>query len=322
MLSTGLNGFSGSDNEVFVDDVSLFKLDDVPAYPLNGDFESVASGKPASWTCGTGNVCQSDTNRHNDGTTSVKLVDSSNTTAVSLRSGRMTVIPGEMYHASVYNDNESGSSVAYLEFWNSANTKIGYAYKSNAAVGAWNLVEVEGFAPAGTAYATVNLTQDTGNVGTTYFDSASVVKVPRTVDNGDFENGTMSWTCSPSAACSSATDTVFSGANSAKLTDTSSTTAVSLRSAHIPVAAGFTYKAKAYAYNQAGSSALYLEYWNSSGTKIGYGYQTNSTTGAWKPLEAQLAAPAGTDYATVQLNQDTGNIGTAYFDKVTLELVP
>ncbi|TMV47890.1 DUF4091 domain-containing protein [Paenibacillus mesophilus] len=112
---------------------------------------------------------------------------------------------------------------------------------------------------------------------------------------------------------------VRTGGQSVKLT---SNGANGLRSAPIKALPGITYKASTYSYNVNGTSALYLEFWNSNNQRIGVKTAANSTVGKWGYMESTLVAPQGTVTATVLMYQTTGNIGVTYYDDAELVANP
>ncbi|WP_158289613.1 heparinase II/III domain-containing protein [Paenibacillus flagellatus] len=167
----------GNVGVAYFDDASLTELP--RQFPYNGGFEEVAGGKPAGWSAlGAGVAYSSVTSNVYEGAYSVRMDDPSADSGPGLRSGAMPVVPDRLYRASVRSYNESGSSQLYMEFWNSANVRIETKIATNSAVGSWNPISIESYAPAGAAYATLLLYQHKANVGTAYFDGASFGEVP------------------------------------------------------------------------------------------------------------------------------------------------
>src|SRR4029453_873273 len=96
----------------------------------NSGFEQVTAGKPALWSVINGDVTSSTYIVHS-GAYSVKLADPSDTNSVTLRSQKIPVTVGWEYEASAYSYNTEGSSVLYLEFWDSSNNLILFPTSSN-----------------------------------------------------------------------------------------------------------------------------------------------------------------------------------------------
>lgn len=295
----------------------------------NGGMESVTGGKPSQWAqVGADGVIASVTDSAyvKSGLASVKLEDASTTKSTGFRSARVPVSPGAVYVGSVFAYDTTGNSQLYLEFWNNANQRIGVQAEWNTTAGRWNQVKITKEAPAGAAYATVLLYQCDSCVAVSYYDDASVREAPPANDlNGDFENivdgAPANWSKTDKGTQQSVTDVVYSGAYSVKLEDSSATSGNGYRSIRLPIQAGETYRTAAYSFNRSGRSELYLEYWNSAGSRIGVKNLTNNSNNIWVPLEVEMKAPAGSVYATVLLYQNDGNQGTAYFDGVTFRKV-
>lgn len=293
----------------------------------NGDFEEIASGKPAQWVQGASGTVTSNSNSayvHN-GAYSVKLEDQSGITSTDLESVHIPVTPGMTYRASAYAYDTAGTSQFYLQFFNGSGERIGVQYASNPSQNQWNKLEVVLEAPAGTEYATVLLYLHMANIGTSYFDSASLQAVPlEEAANFGFEiisgGKPVHWSdFEGNALHESVTDIVYSGTYSVKLNDPSNIHATGLRSVPLPVTPGETYRATVMNYNVSGVSQLYLEYWNSSDVRIDVVVGTNSASGGWEKLVLNRAAPLDAAYATVLVYLNGPNIGSAYFDEVAFE---
>lgn len=135
----------------------------------------------------------------------------------------------------------------------------------------------------------------------------------------DQVSGTLptSWTA-VSGTIASVTDPVHTaGGRAVRLTDTSSTGGVMLRSTKVTAHAGRLYEATVWVVPQTGAGHLYLEFWNAAGTRIGVKFVT-ARTNAWQQLKVALLAPEGTATATVLCYQDGANTGVAVFDDASL----
>lgn len=290
----------------------------------NPGFEQVTAGKPDAWTAySASSAYASTTSQVYAGFYSVKLDDTSSTGVTGLRSEHISVVVGRNYEASVHVYNVSGATNFYLEFWNSADQRIAYQSAANTAAGAWVRLELAGAAPASAAYATVLLYEGQANVGSAYFDDASFHEAPPDL-NGGFESVSAGkpakWTAfSASTSYQSAADIVYAGTYSVKLDDLSSSTASGLRSVKLPVDPGSMYEASVLSYNTAGSSLLYLEFWNSSDQSLYTAIDSNTSLNEWKRLSLKRNAPLDAAYATVLIYQGAANVGTAYFDEATLD---
>ena len=112
---------------------------------------------------------------------------------------------------------------------------------------------------------------------------------------------------------SGSTARAYDGSRSLKIYDTSALEDTFAESAHIPVNAGTAYVARVFGYVESGTHYLYLEFFNSAGTRIGEFHKGLSTTGAWRQISITGEAPSSTSYACVSIYSNTSNTGTAYF---------
>lgn len=119
------------------------------------------------------------------------------------------------------------------------------------------------------------------------------------------------------------TTRTHSGANAVRLSDTSDSSGLGLRSAAATITPGKTYEASVFAWIESGSPAIFLEFWDEAGTRIGRERDYGAATDAWQVLTVEAPAPDGAVGATVLLASTKANVGEAVFDDVTLqEVVP
>lgn len=151
-------------------------------YPLLGDqllsnpgFEQLSSGFPLLWYNFNNNQPVTTVTSHvYSGNNAILVSDPNTTNQPGLRSAKVPVTPGKAYQASVYAYIETGSPLLYLEFWNSANERILVKTQAAPASSGWQLITVQGAAPAEAATASIILYSSTINVGNAYFDDASL----------------------------------------------------------------------------------------------------------------------------------------------------
>lgn len=154
---------------------------------------------------------------------------------------------------------------------------------------------------------------------------------PLAVPNAGFEQvaektglptGWMAWT--PANTCAYTLAMAHSGVACARVTDTSDTISQGLRSSRLPVSPTSTYAASAWVYIaelQAGSFALYLEFWR--GDQRLQDTATSATrVGDWVQLQIKAAAPPDAESATVLIYGSTATVGEAYFDDIALSTAP
>lgn len=138
--------------------------------------------------------------------------------------------------------------------------------------------------------------------------------------NRGFESELSGWTRFGAAGVVTATtERAFEGARSAKLVDSSGTTSTGLESGRLGAAAG-KYAAVARVFVASGSASLYLRFYNSAGTLVGnHSRNTGGPTGgSWATLSVDGTAPAGTTKVSVLIYSAGANIGTSYFDDVSI----
>ncbi|MBI5380436.1 MAG: carbohydrate binding domain-containing protein [Opitutae bacterium] len=150
------------------------------------------------------------------------------------------------------------------------------------------------------------------------------------VPNGNFESltGTLptSWSLVYGNGYEfSSTLRVHGGSRSLKIVDGSSSLAGAMRSAPIPVIEGRKYTAKVWANVDTGGGgdvALYLEYWNSQGTKmLTYSTSASPTLDTWTQLQvASQFAPYGAAYCTLMVYSSNAYAGQMFFDDATLDV--
>lgn len=306
----------------------------LPADPSNllpnGDFESIMNGKPVDWLpfnhLYADYASSASPAPVYSGTSSVKVTDHYNHVGSGLRSAFIPVTPGQMYHASAYSYNQSGTSELYLEFWNSAKTRLSVSIVKNLTSNEWKAMETEAAVPADAAFATVLLYQNGPNLGTTYFDKTTLQEI---LPNGSMEQVSggkpTGWT--PTNTSSTvyesvlAPNPVYHGTYSTKLTDASSL-GNGVRSSFVSVYTGAIYEASVYSYNESGTSEMYLEFWNEAKQRLSVVIVKNLKTNQWERLSTQSEVPAGAVYATVLLYQNGPNTGTAYFDMASFRALP
>lgn len=299
---------------------------------LNGSFDEMEA-RPNHWTVVNGHQSRvmSVTEQVYRGNFSVKLTDLSSTTAADLQSNKVPVTAGALYEAKVYSFNLEGSSDLYLEFFDARGNRLEILYDSNTTLNEWSPILVQGAAPEGATQAAIRIYLNGQNVGTSYFDEASLSAVsentaPVAILNGGFEDidaKPLGWTPVNGKLdfVESSREQVYEGEFSAKLTDLSSTTATDLRSNKVPVSAGITYEAKVYSYNLEGSSDLYLEFFDARGNYLNILTGTNATLNEWNQIHVKGTAPPGATHASVRIYLNGANVGTSYFDAATLHTV-
>ncbi len=111
---------------------------------------------------------------------SLKIIDESGSDDVIVRSEKRLVSPGLVYDAAARVYQGQGGAQLYLEFWSADNTILA-EFPSGASFAnpsddrtAWKVASVTGTAPAAALHVTVSIRSSAGNIGTGYWDNASL----------------------------------------------------------------------------------------------------------------------------------------------------
>jgi len=148
----------------------------LPANQLaNGGFEDLTGGFPTGWTqFNPANPATLVTDPVHGGTHAIRLADPDTTLSSGLRSASVDATPGQLLEASAWMLVTAGSPELYLEFWNATGTRIRVVTAKAATSGDWQLVRLQGTAPAGTVRATVLVYSSSVNIGTVVVDDAGL----------------------------------------------------------------------------------------------------------------------------------------------------
>jgi hypothetical protein len=256
-----------------------------------------------------------------------QIADTSAAEGVSLRSEHLAASPGEELTASVWTDRVAGQGgFLYLEFWNAAGTRVAAVSTAAGPAAGWQQVTARGVVPDDAVTATVLAYSDVAGQGTTVWDDATVATLPppaRRVPNAGFEEPRegarpTEWTvAAPGGSAAVVTSGAHSGLRALRIADTSGGDEVSALSRAVPVSAGETITASAWASGTTG--ALYLEYRRADGSRIEPPAMANVGTGTgWKKVTVSAAAPSGATTATVRLYSSQASTGTTTWDDVVL----
>ena len=246
---------------------------------------------------------------------------------VSLRSEHLAASPGEELTASVWTDRVSGQGGSlYLEFWNATGTRVAAVSTAAGPAAGRQQVTARGVVPDDAVTATVLAYSNVADQGTTVWDDVAVATLPppaRRVPNAGFEEpreGTRptEWTVSaPGGSATVVTSGAHSGLRALRIADTSGSAEVSALSRAVPVSAGETITASAWASGTTGS--LYLEYRRADRSRIEPPATADVGAGTdWKQVTASAAAASGATTATVRIYSTQASTGTTTWDDVVL----
>ncbi|RKN84371.1 hypothetical protein D7M11_12825 [Paenibacillus ginsengarvi] len=115
----------------------------------------------------------------------------------------------------------------------------------------------------------------------------------------------------------------FSGTKSLQLTDTSTTASLGIESAKVSgIAAGESVAATAKAYVTSSSAAIYVRFYDSSGTLLDSAAEwVSSPANQWTSVTVTSIAPANTTQVAVLLYSSVSGTTSVYFDNVSLERI-
>lgn len=135
----------------------------------------------------------------------------------------------------------------------------------------------------------------------------------------------LGWTAwAASNTCAFTLAMAHSGVACARVTDTSSTLSQGLRSPRVPIAPGSAYSATVWVRVtelQAGSFALYLEFWRGD-QRVQDTAVSTTQVGEWLQLQVDAKAPREAESATLLVYGGSATVGEAYFDDIALSVVP
>ena len=142
------------------------------------DFEAMgeAGQIPAGWShFGEGRTVGPSSEQAHGGRYSLKLVDTSDKTAVGLRSDPIPVEPGQAYIAEFWYLAESGNRQAvYFEFWDEQDKRIAAQSFGTQAKGKWVRERIRDTAPAEARTLRIHFNSYSTNMATGYFDDVQV----------------------------------------------------------------------------------------------------------------------------------------------------
>ena len=299
----------------------------------NPGFESGLS----SWATDNAGATAVVTDQVHGGRNAVRITDTSTGSGVSVRSAHLAVLPGEEITTSIWAKQAvagAGGSL-YLEFWRAdgaRTTPVGSDAATDST--AWQRLTVTGTVPDDAVTATVLAYTTWADNGITYWDDASVVALPpplRKVPNAGFEERRNTevptqWTSTEQSCKGTACPVqllrgtvAHSGTGYVLVNDSSAAEAVSVLSDAVPVNAGETVTASAWAHRLSGDGAqLYLEFRDAAGSRIGVFDTTVPAGSGWQKVKVTGTAPAGATTTSVRVYGNLAGVGQTRWDDVEL----
>lgn len=283
----------------------------------NSSFEDVADGIP-EWTThpsyGVQDALVSSAIAHS-GSKSLKIVDSSDQASLARISQKITIQPGQTYTSSAYVYANSGSVQLYVFFYENGIVKKQIFTKgSNGPLQQWNQISVTDTAPAGANEMAIMVYSPVTEKTVAYIDD---VRITPTVSNADFENALAgNWKTSTSGVAIS-TEQKFSGLQSLKISDRSTTSFVSAESESVLVNEGALITVTAKTFMKDGAVSMQLRFKDKSGVNLP---RTEVVTAKiynqWTTLSLSDVAPLGAASASLFLSTGVSQQAEGFFDQI------
>ncbi|SFB44819.1 Carbohydrate binding domain-containing protein [Cohnella sp. OV330] len=140
----------------------------------NASFETVSGTRPTDWTAtdnGTAASIATSSTVYAHGKKSVRLTDSSSTSAYNVKSASIPVVAGKSYTASVKANAATGAGTLILRFIGGSGQTL---QSSSSTTGSWQTLSLSAVPPAGTTNVQVELTTPSTGTADVYFDQASL----------------------------------------------------------------------------------------------------------------------------------------------------
>ncbi|CAG7639778.1 heparin/heparin-sulfate lyase HepB [Paenibacillus allorhizosphaerae] len=139
--------------------------------------------------------------------------------------------------------------------------------------------------------------------------------------NGGFDSGLTGWSRlhGNQANMTVTSELKYSGGFSLKIKDMENDASYAMISDKLPVSEGKQVTASSKLYLSGGSGSVYLYFYNAAGTMIQSVFSSKSSPqNEWIDASITGTAPAGATHVSVVLATNIVNVGTAYFDSVSL----
>ncbi|WP_239175222.1 carbohydrate binding domain-containing protein [Actinoplanes cyaneus] len=282
-----------------------------------------------SWTADS-SAATATTTAHS-GSGALRIADSSTTAGVSVRGSALAVVPGERITAGIWVKQAvaGAGGFLYLEFRRADGSRTTPVLSEAAASStSWQQLTVTGDVPDDAVTVNVLAYSSVAGSGTTYWDDATVSALPaplRKVPNAGFEEQRdtsypTQWATDKTGVGLVRGAAAFEGDTAVRITDGSTTDAVSVLSRAVPVGVGETITASAWANPLSGAGAtLYLEFRDADGDRLSATTAAPGSAGSgWQRVGVTATAPASATTVTVRLYSLLGSVGTTTWDDVRL----
>lgn len=145
-----------------------------------------------------------------------------------------------------------------------------------------------------------------------------------TIPNSSFEDagtGIPHWTTHPTYGQNTATvsnERAYTGLNSMKMVDTSSTASLARVSEKVSVTQDEEYTASIFAYIEQGSIDVWLIFYNGTTETVVAPASVTPTLSQWTKRSITAKAPSGTNQVAVMVYSSLASVTTAYVDDVSI----
>ncbi|TDV56622.1 hypothetical protein CLV71_102689 [Actinophytocola oryzae] len=298
----------------------------------NAGFEASPSAVSQWEVTATGGSAAVTTSPVHGGANALRVTDTASDDGVSVRSGRLAVVPGETLtaHAFAQRVDQTAGSL-YLEYWRPDGSRIDEAVVSTNVTSAtgWQALTVGAVAPDDAVTATVLVYSAQAALGTTVWDDVTLDSAPppaRRVPNSSFEDLhdtplPSPWAVSGSGTAQLVTSPVHTGNRALRMVDNNADAGETALAKAIPVTGGETLTATAWYQISSGlTGSLYLEYRKADGSSPDtYKTSVNVTSGTgWRKLTVSKVAPSDATSVTLRLYSALTTTGTTVWDDVTI----
>lgn len=290
-----------------------------------GDFED-ARLAPVGWTVSVAspNQVNTSTTVALSGVRSLYVSDSSTTASASVLRKLQKVTPGSEYTLQAYAFTKSGAQRLAMRFVDANNKLLSRVeVPTSDSTMVWSRVVARAKAPAGAAAVTAEISSSGSGRGVVYWDAVEVLSSD--LANGGFEKVSTTtpasdWTVyAPAGAVTQTTGDVVAGRYALQTSDTSSTAAVTVRSAAKRVFPGVSHDLRIWVEPTSGTLTAGIRFYDASMREVAASVApVTATAGRWNLLASKAVAPNDAIWAVVELGSGTTDTGTALWDAVDL----
>ncbi|WP_404351039.1 PQQ-like beta-propeller repeat protein [Phycicoccus jejuensis] len=305
---------------------ALTKVETGSAY---GDFEDPRL-TPVGWSVSTSGPNQVNTSSTvaASGIRSLYVSDSSTVDPVTVLRKLQRVTPGSEYTLQAYTFSKSGGQRLAMRFVDADNKILSrIEVPTPDATMVWSRVVARAKAPVSAVAVTAEISSTKTGRGVVWWDAVEVLvsdlansgfeKVDRTTPT---PSPAPDWTISapPGAVAQVTGDTVL-GRYALKTEDTSTTDAVTLRTAPKRIFPGVSQDLRIWLKPESGTFTGGIRFYDASMQEVSSSIETlRKSNGRWNLVKRSLVSPTNAIWATVEIGSSTGSTGTSLWDAIDL----